>query len=335
MAKKRNPPKKVPSKPPVSPPQEMGRKGTEHHLDTLYGQIREILAAARDRAWQAVNTVMVGAHWEVGRVIVEDEQAGQEKAGYGKRALEGLAKRLQAEFGKGFDQSNLRNMRAFFLSYPIRDALRHELAWTHYRLLLRVENPDARAFYEAEAVNARWSTRELERQINSLLFERLALSRDKAGVLALSRKGHEITRPSDLVKDPLVLEFTGLRQDERFRESDLEQALIAKLQQFLLELGKGFAFMGRQQRITLDGEHFFIDLVFYNRLTRSFVLLDLKVGKLTHQDLGQMQMYVNYYQRELTAPDENPPIGIVLCTNKSEAVVRYAGYRPDCCENML
>lgn len=324
MAKKRNPPKKFPAKPPASPRQETGQKGTEHHLDVLYGQIREILAAARDRAWLAVNTVMVGAHWEVGRVIVEDEQAGQERAGYGKRVLEGLAKRLQAEFGKGFDPSNLRNMRAFFLSYPIRDALRHELSWTHYRLLLRVENPDARAFYEAEAVNARWSTRELERQINSLLFERLALSRDKAGVIALSRKGHEITRPSDLVKDPLVLEFTGLRQDERFRESDLEQALIAKLQQFLLELGKGFAFMGRQQRITLDGEHFFIDLVFYNRLTRSFVLLDLKVGKLTHQDLGQMQMYVNYYQRELTAPDENPPIGIVLCTNKSEAVVRYA-----------
>src|SRR4051794_38414971 len=323
MAKKRNPPKKPPAKPPAPQPKGKGRKATEHHLDVLYGQIREILAAARDRAWQAVNTVMVGAHWEVGRVIVEDEQAGQERAGYGKRVLEGLAKRLQAEFGKGFDPSNLRNMRAFFLRYPIRDALRHELSWTHYRLLLRVENPDARAFYEAEAVNARWSTRELERQIDSLLFERLALSRDKAGVIALSRKGHEITRPSDLVKDPLVLEFTGLRQDERFRESDLEQALIDKLQQFLLELGKGFAFMARQRRITLDGRHFFIDLVFYNRLTRSFVLLDLKVGALTHQDLGQMQMYVNYYRRELTAADEGPPIGIVLCTDKSEAVVRY------------
>jgi len=267
--------------------------------------------------------MMVDAYWQVGREIVEDEQGGRGRADYGKRILEGLSARLTGEFGKGYDPSNLRNMRSFFLTYPIRDAVRHELSWTHYRLLLRVENPDARAFYEAEAVNARWSTRELERQINSLLFERLALSRDKAGVIALSRKGHEITRPSDLVKDPLVLEFTGLRQDERFRESDLEQALIAKLQHFLLELGKGFAFMGRQQRITLDGEHFFIDLVFYNRLTRSFVLLDLKVGKLTHQDLGQMQMYVNYYQRELTAPDENPPIGIVPCSHKSEAVVRY------------
>jgi predicted nuclease of restriction endonuclease-like (RecB) superfamily len=216
------------------------------------------------------------------------------------------------------------HMRAFFLAYPKVDALRRQLSWTHYRLLLRVDNADARAFYEVEAVDARWSTREMERQINSLLFERLALSRDKAGVMALAQKGHEISHPSDLVKDPLVLEFAGLRQDERFRESDLENALLSKLQQFLLELGKGFAFMGRQQRITLDGEHFFIDLVFYNRLTRSFVLVDLKVGKLTHQDLGQMQMYVNFYQREITAPDENPPIGIVLCADKSEAVVRYA-----------
>jgi predicted nuclease of restriction endonuclease-like (RecB) superfamily len=324
MAKKRHPPKKpsVPSRSGRSDAIEL--KEAESRLDALYQQVREILTAARNQAWQAVNTVMVGAYWDVGRAIVEDEQAGKARADYGKRVLEGLSERLQLEFGKGYDQSNLRNMRAFFVTYPIRDALRHELSWTHYRHLVRVTNHDARAFYETEAVNARWATRELERQINSLLFERLALSRDKAGVIALAQKGHEITQPSDLVKDPMVLEFTGLRQDERFRESDLETALIAKLQYFLLELGKGFAFMGRQQRITLDGEHFFIDLVFYNRLTHSFVLLDLKVGKLTHQDLGQMQMYVNYYQRELTAAEENPPIGIVLCTDKSEAVVRYA-----------
>jgi predicted nuclease of restriction endonuclease-like (RecB) superfamily len=324
MAKKRKSTKKPAATSPAGSNKAAERKAADHRLDLLHRQVREILAAARDRAWQAVNTVMVDAYWEVGRVIVEDEQSGKQRASYGKRVLEGLAERLQAEFGRGFDQSNLRNMRAFFATYPIRDALRRELSWTHYRMLLRVDNPAARAFYEAEAVNARWATRDLERQINSLLFERLALSRDKAEVIALARKGHEITRPTDLVKDPMVLEFTGLRQDERFRESDLEQALISKLQLFLLELGKGFAFMGRQQRITLDGEHFFIDLVFYNRLTRSFVLLDLKVGKLTHQDLGQMQMYVNYYQRELTASDENPPIGIVLCTDKSEAVVRYA-----------
>ncbi|WP_422932091.1 PDDEXK nuclease domain-containing protein [Singulisphaera sp. PoT] len=296
MAKKSNPPKtpKAPKAPktPARSPGAGRRTPGDSRFDALYRQVHEILNSARDRAWRAVNTLMVAAYWEVGRVIVEDEQAGKGRADYGERILDRLSERLQAEFGKGFDPSNLRNMRAFFLAYPIRDALRHELSWTHYRLLLRVDRPDARAFYEAEAVNARWSTRELERQINSLLFDRLALSRDRAGVLALARKGHEIATPSDLVKDPLVLEFTGLRQDERFSESDLERALIAKLQGFLLELGKGFAFMGRQQRISLDGEHFYIDLVFYNRLTRSFVLLDLKVGKLTHQDLGQMQMYV-------------------------------------------
>ncbi len=324
MAKKRDLPKKPKGRPPERLPATTGGGPADPGLDSLYSQVREVLAAARETAWRAVNETMVVAYWEIGRVIVEDEQAGERRAGYGKRALEGLAGKLKAEFGKGFDPSNLRNMRAFFQAYPIRDAVRHELSWTHYRLLLRVENPDARAFYEVEAINARWSTRELERQIGSMLFERLALSRDKEGVIALARRGHEITRPSDLVKDPMVLEFTGLPEDGRFREADLESALIAKLQQFLLELGKGFAFMGRQQRITLDGDHFFIDLVFYNRLTRSYVLVDLKVGKLTHQDLGQLQMYVNYYHRELTAPDENPPIGIVLCTDKSEAVVRYA-----------
>lgn len=316
MAKKRNPPKKPANKVLAGRPKPDSRPAATTRLDSVYHQVRAILTAARERAWQAVNTAMVDAYWEVGRVIVEEEQAGKGRADYGKRIVEGLSDRLRVEFGKGYDRSNLFHMRAFFLTYPKVDALRRQLSWTHYRLLLRVDRPDARAFYEAEAVNARWSTRELERQIHSLLFERLALSRDKAGVLALAQKGHEITQPSDLVKDPMVLEFTGLRQDERFRESDLEQALISKLQAFLLELGKGFAFMGRQQRITLDGEHFFIDLVFYNRLTRSFVLLDLKVGKLTHQDLGQMQMYVNYYQRELTATDENPPIGIVLCADE-------------------
>ena len=214
-------------------------------------------------------------------------------------------------------------MRAFYLAYQILDALRPELSWTHYRILLRVEKPEARAFYEVEAVNSRWSTRELERQIHSLLFERLALSRDKEGVQALAEKGHEIHQPSDLVKDPYVLEFTGIPQPDRFLEKDLESALIDKLQQFLLELGKGFAFMGRQQRVTLEGTHFFIDLIFYNRLARCFVLIDLKVGALTHQDLGQMQMYVNYYQREMTVEGENPPIGIVLCADKNEAVVRY------------
>jgi predicted nuclease of restriction endonuclease-like (RecB) superfamily len=292
-------------------------------LDRVYQQNRGILSEARHRAWQAVNEAMVRAYWEVGRAIVEEEQRGAVRAEYGKQLVEDLSKRLSGEFGKGFSRANLWDMRAFYQAYPILQTLSRELTWSHYRLLLRVERREARAFYEAEAVNARWSVRELARQIHSLLFERLALSRDKEGVMALAQKGHEICQPTDLVKDPYVLEFTGLRQDVHFRESDLESALIARLQQFLLELGKGFAFMARQQRITLDGDHFYIDLVFYNRLTRSFVLIDLKTGALTHQDLGQMQMYVNYYQREIAAPDENPPIGIVLCTDKNEAVVRY------------
>ena len=296
---------------------------TPSSFQQTYERIKAILSEARARAYRAINTAMVAAYWEIWRVIVEQQQQGQQRAEYGKALLEELSSRLKSDFGKGFDPSNLAKMRAFYLAYPILDAVRPELSWTHYRLLLRVDKAEARAFYEAEAVNARWSTRELERQIHSLLFERLALSRDREGVLALAEKGHEIQQPSDLIKDPYVLEFTGLPQSERYLESDLEQALIDRLREFLLELGKGFAFMARQQRITLDGQHYWIDLVFYNRLTRSFVLIDLKVGTLTHQDLGQMQMYVNYYQREITAPDENPPIGIVLCADKNEAVVRY------------
>lgn len=291
-------------------------------VDRAYHRIRSIVDDARSRAYQAINTAMVAAYWEIGRAIVEEEQQGQERAKYGKRLLAELSARLSGDLGPGFDRTNLQQMRKFFLAYPNCDALRHKLSWTHYRTLLRVENPDARSFYENEAVAARWSTRELQRQVNSLLFERLALSKDREGVLALARQGHEIAQPSDLVKDPYVLEFTGLPRGVRIRESDL-QALLDKLQEFLLELGRGFAFMARQQRITLDSKHFFIDLVFYNRLTRSFVLFDLKVGELTHEDIGQMQMYVNYYQREITAADENPPIGIILCTDKNDAVVRF------------
>jgi predicted nuclease of restriction endonuclease-like (RecB) superfamily len=300
---------------PKTPP-----KNSNYHI---YTQIRDILTRSRSRAWQAVNQEMVVCYWEIGRVLVEEEQDGEERAAYGKRVIKDLSIKLTNEFGKGFDTSNLWNMRAFYNAYPKLDALRRELSWTHYRILLRVEKPEARSFYEQETMNARWSTRELERQIASLLFERLALSRDKEGMLDLAQKGHEVSRPEDLIKDPYVLEFAGLQQNERFYEKDLESALIGRLKDFLLELGKGFAFMSRQQRISLDGKHFYIDLVFYNRLTRSFVLIDLKVGELTHQDMGQMQMYVNYYQRDITSPDENPPIGIILCSEKSEAVVRY------------
>jgi predicted nuclease of restriction endonuclease-like (RecB) superfamily len=225
----------------------LGKVTNDKAIQGIYRQIREVLIQARSRAWQAVNTEMVACYWQIGRLIIEEEQRGETRAAYGKGLIKELSIKLSAEFGRGFDKSNLWNMRAFFLGFPKIDALRRELSWTHYRLLLRVEKPEARAFYETEAVNARWSTRELERQINSLLFERLALSRDNAGVLELAQKGHEIQNPADLVKDPYVLEFTGIKQDEHFLEKDLEMALINKLRQFLLELGKGFAFMARQQ----------------------------------------------------------------------------------------
>jgi predicted nuclease of restriction endonuclease-like (RecB) superfamily len=291
--------------------------------DRLFEQVRDILSSARSKAWRAVNEAMVVSYWEVGRAIVEEEQRGADRADYGKGLIDGLAQRLTAEFGKGYDRSNLWNMRQFYNTFSILDALRRELTWTHYRLLMRVENKDARAYYESESVAANWSTRELERQINSMLFERLVLSQNKESVKEIATDEQGTYNPAELVKDPYVLEFTGIAEGSKYLESDLETALIAKLEQFLLELGKGFAFMGRQKRLTMDGEHFYIDLVFYNRLTRCFVLIDLKTGKLTHQDLGQMQMYVHYYQREMMVEGENPPIGIVLCADKSEAVVRY------------
>ena len=298
-------------------------EGNGNGVERVFVRAKAILSDARNKAWRAVNEAMVTAYWEVGRAIVEEEQSGKARADYGAYLIAGLSKRLTAEFGNGYGKTSIAYMRQFYLTFPILHAVRGELTWTHYRFLLRVRKDNARAFYEKECIAANWSTRELERQINSLLFERLALSRDREGVLALANEGHEINHPTDLVKDPYVLEFTGIPQASDYLESDLETALVGKLTQFLLELGKGFGLMGRQQRITLDGEHFYIDLVFYNRLTRSFVLIDLKTGKLTHQDLGQMQMYVHYYQRERMIEGENPPIGIVLCTEKSEAVVRY------------
>jgi predicted nuclease of restriction endonuclease-like (RecB) superfamily len=303
----------------------MSLKPTDNteNFDTVFGQIRTILTDARTRAWQSVNTEMVTAYWEIGRVIVEEEQKGAARADYGARLVEELSTRLIIEYGKGFTKANLWNMRQFHLAFPILYALRRELTWTHYRMIMRLANPQARAFYEVECANERWSTRELERQIDSMLFERLSLSRDKEGIRILAAEGHTIHSPADLVKDPYVLEFTGIPDSVKFSESDLETALIGHLEKFLLELGKGFAFMGRQQRLTLDNEHFYIDLVFYNRLARCFVLIDLKLGKATHQDLGQMQMYVHYYQRELMVEGENPPIGIVLCADKSDAVVKY------------
>ena len=234
-----------------------------------------------------------------------------------------LSKQMTQDFGKGFTVANLKNMRQFYLTFPNGYALRSELSWTHYRLLMRVENENAREFYMQEAVKSQWSTRQLERQINSFFYERLLSSKNKEQVAAEIQTLEPAKKPEDVIRDPYVLEFLGLPPNDDFYESDLEQALITHLQKFLLELGRGFSFVARQKRITFDGRHFRIDLVFYNYILKCFVLIDLKVGDLTHQDLGQMQMYVHYYERELMNEGDNPPIGIVLCADKSESVVKY------------
>ena len=291
--------------------------------NSLYQRIRNIIEKSRGKVLYAINTEMVHAYWLIGKEIVEEEQRGRKRAEYGKELIESLAEKLTSEFGSGFISRNLWYMRNFYLCFPKLNALRSELTWTHYRLLLKVETPQARSFYEIECARNHWSTRELERQINSLLFERLALSKDKKGLLQLAKKGQEIQKAEDIIKDPYVLEFVGLSEGYRLRETDLEDALIEHLKDFILELGKGFSFVARQKRITIGDDHFYIDLVFYNRIIKCFVLIDLKVGKLLHQDLGQMQMYVNHYDREMREEGENPPIGIVLCTDKNEAVVQY------------
>ncbi|ODS38646.1 MAG: hypothetical protein A7316_07265 [Candidatus Altiarchaeales archaeon WOR_SM1_86-2] len=296
---------------------------TAKNFDDTYYNIREILENARTTVYKAVNFMMVQAYWNIGRVIVEDEQKGKGRADYGRYLLKDLSERLTKDYGKGFDESNLRNIRKFYLTFPNCDALRHELSWTHYRLLLRVEKDDARSFYMIESIHNNWSTRELERQINSLLYERIALSRDKEKVKELAVKGNEIQAPKDIIKDPYVLEFLGLDGNERYLEKDLEQALTDKLQKFLLELGRGFSFVSRQKRITLDGDHFYIDLVFYNYLLKCFILIDLKAGKLTHQDIGQMDFYVRYFEKEEKQKRDNPTIGLILCTGKNETMVKY------------
>ncbi len=311
-----------PADPGQKPPAASSPAGLSSAAECL-ARVRTILQSARHQALQTVNAAMVQAYWQIGREIVEEEQRGQDRAAYGARLIDELAGQLTQEFGRGFIPRNLRYMREFYQAFPNWNAVRSELSWTHSRMLSGITKPEARAFYAAECAKARWSTRELERQIGSLLFERLALSIDKEGVMALAAQGHEPDRPEDLIKDPYVLEFTGLPQSPRLNESDLEQALMDRLQSFLLELGRDFFFVARQKRITVDGDHFYIDLVFYHRRLRCFVLLDLKVGKLTQQDIGQMLLYTGYYEAEETQEGENPPVGLILCTDKNDAVVRY------------
>lgn len=284
--------------------------------------IGELLEAARSSVVKQVNTTMLMTYFEIGRRIVEREQMGASQADYGQYLLVRLSESLSGRFWKGFSKRNLELMRQFYQTYKIaKSSISQSLSWTHYIRLMRISDPKERVFYEIEAANNNWSVKELNRQFDSALYQRLALSRDKDKILELSKKGQVVERPEDILKDPYILEFTGLKELPEYSESKLEQSLIDELQSFLLELGKGFTFVGRQQRITIDEDHFFVDLVFYNRLLRAFVLVDLKIGQLKHQDLGQMQMYVHYYDRCVKLPDENKTIGIVLCRDKKDALV--------------
>lgn len=291
--------------------------------DELYSQIASVLSKSRQFVVSTVNTTMIRTYFEIGRIIVENEQNGKSRAEYGKETLKNLSERLTKDFGKGFSVENLDRMRFFYRTYSNSSTplTNFELSWSHYLFLMRIENPEERKFYEIECKNSNWSLRELRRQFDSALYERLALSKNKEGVKQLSQKGIVVAKPEDIVKDPYILEFLGLPEKSEYSESDLEQKLIDKLEKFLLELGKGYTFVGRQVRFTFDEEHYRVDLVFYNRLLQCFVLIDLKIGKLTHQDLGQMQMYVNYYDRFVKLEHENKTIGIVLCKNKNDALV--------------
>jgi predicted nuclease of restriction endonuclease-like (RecB) superfamily len=295
-------------------------------LHTLVGQLRELIRDARGSALRAVDAIQVRTCWEIGRHVVAFEQGGAARAEYGKRLLPRLAASLTAEFGRGFDERNLRNMRAFFQSFPIWNAVRTELSWTHYRTLLRVENEQARRWYMDETATQNWSSRALERQIGTLYYERLLLSSDKASVAAeadtlIAALPHT---PREFVRDPVMLEFLGLPDTGKLLESKLEQALMDKLQAFLLELGKGFAFVARQQRVSTETRDFYIDLVFYNYLLKCFVLFELKSGELAHQDIGQMDMYVRMYDDLKRGLEDNPTVGIILCASKDASVVRYS-----------
>ena len=337
----------------------------------LYERIATILDDARSRVARSINTAMVHAYWLIGREIVEVDQRGAERAGYGEGLMKRVAARLSARFGRGFSLASLKRVKQFYLAFPRGSALVDAgdgkgstalrlsaeadggekgsvalslsagasplfpptLAWSHYLVLLRVDRTEARSFYEIEAARESWSVRELERQVAALLFDRLARNKSPEQVLELARKGQQVSVPSDVLKDPFVLEFADLRENPAAQERDLEQAIIDRLEEFLLEMGKGFCFVARQKRMTLEGDHFYVDLVFYNRLLRCFVLVDLKMGKLTHQDLGQMQMYVNFFDRFQREEHEAKTIGIVLCSDKNDAMVRIT--LPDDNEQIL
>lgn len=302
--------------------------------DELYSEIKNVLTSARNTSVVAVNTAMVKAYWAVGKLIV-DAQGGELKAAYGNRLLDELSVRLTTEFGKGFDASNLRRMRQFYIAFPICDTVCHKLSWSHIRHLIKVSNKNAREYYAKEAVKGGWSVRELERQIATQHYERLLSTyRDSAEMTNLLKANLPIRPdkfdPLILVHDPFILEFLDVKPDAALQESELEKAIISHLEQFMLELGRGFAFVGRQKRITIDGQHFYPDLVFYNILTRCYVIIDLKMHAPDYSDIGQMQLYVNYYNMDVCTDIDNPTVGIILCSEKNDAVVRYTlGNRSD------
>jgi len=322
---------------------------TTRTYNNLIERIAEILNQARTRVVREINRAQVLAYWEIGKEIVEFEQKGKARAGYGEKLLKKLSADLSAKFGRGFSAENLRLMRKFYLTYQKSKTLSWKsedeksktvsgkseiskapsdifepmLSWSHYCELLKVEEPLARSFYEQEAIQNNWSVRELKRQINSMLFERLALSKDTKAVMKMAKKGQIIEKPEDAIKDPYVLEFLNLKEETSYSEGQLEQALIDKLQDFLLELGKGFTFVARQKRITIANRHYYIDLVFYNRILRCFVLIDLKTGELDHADIGQMNFYLNYFKENEKTEDENDPIGLILCARKDDIFAKY------------
>lgn len=291
----------------------------------FYQEICKVITEARQEVQRTVNTAMVQAYWHIGRLIVEQEQEGQARAAYGQQQLEQLSARLTVEFGKGFDITNLRNMRRFFEAFPIRETVSLELSWSHYNLLARIENPQARAWYQQEAIQENWSVRALQRQIGTLYYERLLSSQDKKPVQAeaKSKTAPLAANPKDFLRDPYILDFLNLNSGP-YQEAELEQGIINNLQRFLLEMGKGFAFVERQQRIRTEDGDYYIDLVFYNYLLKCFVLVDLKLNKLSHQDVGQMDMYVRMYEAHKRRADDNPTIGLILCSEHNRTVAQYS-----------
>ena len=296
----------------------------EHKYKSLVTQIGVLLHTGRQKAAQSVNTILVHTYWEIGRYIVEFEQKGNDKAEYGSQLFERLSKDLSLAYGKGFGRTNLQYIRKLYLSFPICGTLSHILTWSHYYEILKADTDLEISFYSKQCEKEKWSVRELRREMNRMLFHRIALSKDKEGILKLANEGHVVEIPEDLIKDPFVLEFLNIPEQFRYLEGDLEEKIISNLQQFIMEMGKGFAFIGRQYRMSLGGKHFYLDLLFYHRILKCFVLIDLKRGEIDHQDIGQMNLYLNYFKKEEATEGDNEPVGIILGAYKNQILVEYA-----------